>query len=426
MKLLSRTSKLKGIVEIPGSKSHTIRAVAIASLAEGKSTIDSPLESADAQSAVSTYRRLGANIEMSPGKWEITGRGGKIIAPSKEIDVGNSGTTLRIAVGSAALMNAGRASFTGDHQIRSRPIGPLLKSLAELGAKAQSVNSNNCAPLWVEGQLKGGRTQIEAVTSQYLTSLLINCPLAENDTHIEVTLLNEAPYIAITLDWLRRGGIQVNHDDSLRWFDIKGGQHYQPFHVRVPGDFSSATFFLAAGALPGNDVTLRGLDLNDVQGDKAVIQYLRNMGANISITDDGISVAGGELQGCELDLNATPDALPMMAVLACFASGTTRLVNVPQARLKETDRIAVMAAELAKLGATIRERQDGLEIEHSRLTHADVDGHYDHRIVMALAIAGSGLDSGELVINTAEAVKVTYPRFVESLQHIGGNVRFEQ
>lgn len=423
MRLVCRPSRLRGSVEIPGSKSHTIRAVAIASLADGQSWIHAPLASADTLAAVDAYRALGAQIDLTDEQWTVQGMAGRPTAPANVIDVRNSGTTFRIAIASAALLSDGLAVFTGDDQIRRRPIGPLAASLNELGASVVSTRGNNLAPLVVGGRLRGGRTRIEAVTSQFLTSLLINTPLASEETIIEVPLLNERPYVYITLDWLARGGITLERRE-LDWFRIPGGQRYRPLDVRVPADFSSATFFLAAGVLSNNDVLLRGLDLDDAQGDKAVIDYLRQMGARIDIEPEGIRVRPGKLTGCELDLNATPDALPMMAVVGCFAEGRTSLVNVPQARLKETDRIAAMRAELTRLGARITERPDGLVIERSELRAAEVDGHFDHRVVMALAVAGTAIH-GETRIRTAEAVEVTFPTFLQCMTGLGADIRME-
>jgi 3-phosphoshikimate 1-carboxyvinyltransferase len=420
MKLRCQQSKLRGNVEIPGSKSHTIRAVTIASLADGQSVIEAPLKSADTLAALQTYKALGVCIECEADCWRIMGSGGRFTPPSDVITVGNSGTTLRLAVGSAALLGEGQAIFTGDAQIRRRPIGPLAASLNDLGAYVTSTRGNGCAPLIVAGRLRGGKTTIEAVTSQYLSSLLINCPLAQRECEIEVPVLNEKPYVHITLDWLERGKIQLDRE-GLKKFHIPGNQRYQPMHVRVPGDFSSATFFLAAGALHDNDVVVKGLDMRDPQGDKAVVEYLRQMGARISISDEGIHIHPGTLTGCEIDMNDTPDALPMMAALACFAEGKTSLVNVPQARLKETDRIAVMCQELSKMGARIQERPDGLEIEQSDLQAARVCGHDDHRVVMALAVAATAV-KGVTEIETAEAMNITFPDFVTKMSALGASL----
>jgi 3-phosphoshikimate 1-carboxyvinyltransferase len=419
--LLCERSTLRGAVDIPGSKSHTIRAVAIAALAHGCSVIHRPLDSADTRAAVNAYQALGAQVATQGDEWHITGTGGKLEAPDNVIDVGNSGTTMCLALGSASLLPQGLAVLTGDVQVRRRPCGPLAASLNELGANVRSTRDNGTPPLVVEGWLRGGETTIEAVTSQYLSSLLLAAPLAGNDTTIAAPLLNERPYVSMTLDWLARQGVRVAYEDYKR-FQIQGGQAYQPVDRGIPGDFSSATFFLAAGALGDNDILLRGLDMNDTQGDRAVVDYLRLMGASIAEEPEGLRVKSGALHGCEIDLNATPDALPMMAVLACFADGTTRLVNIPQARYKETDRISVMRTELERLGARIRELPDGLVIEESALQGATVDGNGDHRVIMALAIAGTQIP-GRTVVRDCGAVSVTFPTFFKTLQGLGANVR---
>lgn len=422
MQLVSRKSRLKGTVSIPASKSHTIRAVAIASLASGDSVIRNPLWSGDTEAAVLCYRAFGARIDTSDDKaWKVTGLGGKVTPPAETIDVLNSGTTLRVAMGSAALAEPGAATtFTGDEQIQSRPIAPLMQSLEELGARCVSLKNNGKAPVQIAGQLRGGRTSIAAFTSQYLSSLLLCAPLAPADTDIEVTLLNEPGYVQMTLDWLDKQGIQYEND-NFRRFHLRGGQSYRAYDLPVPADFSSATFFLCAAALFGDGVTLKGLDFSDSQPDKAVVDYLRAMGAEIVTGPGGITVKASNLKGVTIDMNATPDALPAMAVTAAYAEGTTRLINVPQARSKETDRIKCMAEELAKMGAQVEELPDGLVVHHSRLRAAHLDGRGDHRIVMALSLAAMGLDE-PCTIGTAEAIKVTFPEFVGLMQTLGANM----
>ena len=422
MKLVVDRSTLGGSVRMPGSKSHTIRALVIASLAEGTSTIREPLASLDTEACVRVCRGLGAQIrsEARTPNWEVTGTGGKLATPDNVLDVGNSGTTLYVTLSTAAL-GRGWTVFTGDEQIRSRPAGPLLDALLVLGADAFSTRGDGRAPIVVRGPLRGGRVAIECPTSQYLTSLLLNCPLAEGDTTIEVPLLHEQPYVEMTLAWLDGQGIRYERD-GFRRFHVPGGQSYKPFDRAVPADFSSATFFLCAAAITGADVTLLGPDRSDTQGDKAVVDYLAAMGAEVEWLPNGVRIRGRELKGTELDLNATPDALPAMAVTACFASGETRLVNVPQARIKETDRIAVMRQELTKMGARIEERPDGLVIQGGGLRGAVVDGHADHRVVMALAVAGMAA-SGRTEITTAEAAAVTFPGFVDLMAGLGAKIR---
>ncbi|MGC9054543.1 MAG: 3-phosphoshikimate 1-carboxyvinyltransferase, partial [Candidatus Hydrogenedens sp.] len=342
MKLVVEGSNLKGSVKIPGSKSHTIRAVAIASLAEGKSIIKSPLFSSDTLSSVKVYRSLGVQISFEEDRWIVEGPGGLWDIPDDVVDVGNSGTTMCIAMGSSALIQKGTVVLTGDHQIRRRPLGPLINALNELGANVMSTRNNNLPPIVIQGRIKGGKTSVKAISSQYLTSILINAPMADTETIVDVPLLYERPYVEMTLAWLKEHGIQIIYDAEFKNFVIPGKQKYKTVNKHIPGDFSSATFFLSAGALPNNEVLCLGLDINDTQGDKLVLEYLKRMGANINIKDNGIQVSSRQLIGAEIDLNATPDALPMMAGLSCFASGKTRLYNVPQARLKETDRISVM------------------------------------------------------------------------------------
>lgn len=420
MKFVCRKSSLRGDVRIPGSKSHTIRAVAIASLAEGESTIRAPLDSNDTRSAVRAYQALGAEIDTRAEAWLVRGTGGELAVPDDVIDVGNSGVTVRTGMGSCALLRQGLAVLTGDAQIRRRPAGPLMQALDDLGAQVRSTRGTGTAPFVVEGRLKGGETSIEAVTSQYLSALLVNCPYADGDSVIRVPLLNEAPYVEMTLEWIRHHGIELEQDD-LKEFRIPGGQRYRPVDRAIPADFSSATFFLGAGALQGNEIVLRGLDMTDTQGDKAVVDFVRQLGAEVTVEADLIRVRAQELAGCELDLNATPDALPMLAVLGCFARGTTRLVNVPQARMKETDRISVMDAELTKLGARVEQLEDGIVVHESELSGADVEGHDDHRVVMALAVAGASIP-GTTVIHGSEAASVTFPEFADLMVSLGADV----
>lgn len=423
MIIQSLQSRLSGQVAIPASKSHTIRAVAIASLAEGISRIHNPLASHDTLSCVATYQALGAKIDSTnPHCWTVEGVGGKIKPQQKIIDVGNSGTTLAIALGSAATMDSGQEiTFTGDYQIQSRPVGRLCKALTQLGATCSTTKNNDCAPVLVKGKLQGGAVSIECPTSQYLSSLLLACPLADGETTIDVPLLYEPDYAQMTLDWLDKQKIAYSRQD-MRHFVIPGRQSYRAFDLPVAADFSSATFFLCAGALLAEELTLTGLDFTDSQPDKSVVDYLKNMGADIQITPVGVIVRKSQLKSIDIDMNRTPDALPAMAVTAAFANGTTRLMNVPQARCKETDRIACMAKELTKLGADIDETPDGLIIYGGKKLHsAALHGYDDHRIVMALSIAGMVLD-GQTTVDTAEAAGVTFPDYIPLMNSIGGQL----
>jgi 3-phosphoshikimate 1-carboxyvinyltransferase len=430
-----RPAALRGRVSVPASKSHTIRAILLGSLAEGESTVTGPLESADTRSCITACRSLGAVIEEdADGSLMITGTGGKPVPPPGhtggpvEIDAGNSGTTLYLAASAAALADF-PVLFTGDDQLRSRPTGPLLQALTDLGAEAVSLDLSGNPPVRVNGPLRGGETAIECPTSQFLSSLLIAAPLAGETSVITVPLLNEKPYVDMTLAWMRDLGIDLEQD-GYRRFSVPGGQKYRSFEKRIPGDFSSATFFFCAAAVTGSDLFIEGLDMEDTQGDKAIVKILESMGCPSEVAPEGMRVLGSRasrdgLEGIEIDLNDTPDALPALAALACYAEGETRLVNVPQARLKETDRITVMREELSKMGADVEELPDGLVVRgrgaasgrgaaadgHSvRLHGARLDGRGDHRVVMALAVAALGA-AGPSLIDTAETVDITFPGF---------------
>jgi len=413
MKMEVSKGNVEGNIRIPASKSHTIRALLIATLANGESVISHPLNSADTRACKEACRALGAQITETDTAWIVKGTNGILTQPDKDIDVGNSGTTLYLAASVAALGDF-PVTFTGDYQIKKRSAANLLNALEDLGVKVES--NQGCAPFTVTGPIKGGKTTIECPTSQYLSSLLMATPLGTGKTEINIPLLHEKPYAEMTVRWMEEQGIKVD-DSDYSHFEIEPGKSYQKFKRAIPADFSSSAFFFGAAAITGSTLTLEGLDMSDSQGDKAIVEYLEKMGCEISINNDKMTIVGKEMRGCDLDINATPDALPALAAIACYAKGTTRLLNVPQARMKETDRIDVMTKELRKMGAQIVELEDGMEITGAPLNGAEVSGHDDHRIVMALAIAALGC-TGTNSIDTAEAVDITFPNFFEHLNKL--------
>ena len=421
MNLEVKKSVISGTFCVPGSKSHTIRAVAFATMAEGKSEIFNPLSSEDTESSLKASVVLGAEVKKEKKCWIITGHGKNLQISQDFADLGNSGTSLRIFSALAALGNK-KISFDGDSSLRTRKMAPLLKALEGLGAKITSSENWTC-PLSVKGPIKGGKIRMECKSSQYLTALLIATPLLENDSEIELTLLNEKPYVEITLDWLTKMGISFNASNDLMHFNIKGGQIYRPFKTSIPGDFSTATFPLASSAVTGGTVTLKNLDFSDKQGDKEVFYYLDKMGMKIRKDSSVTEVIPAKLSGIEIDMNSTPDALPAMAVIGCFADGKTILKNVPQARMKETDRIASMTCELRKMGANVEEFEDGMAISKSQLHGTELESYGDHRIAMALAIAAMGAN-GKSVIKNAECSSVTYPAFFDDFKNCGANFSF--
>jgi 3-phosphoshikimate 1-carboxyvinyltransferase len=418
--LHSQASKLSGTIDIPGSKSHTIRAIAIATLAEGTSVLHKPLLSDDTESAIIAAKAMGAKVEFKKHKLVIEGIGNQDIPDNIFIDVGNSGTTLRIFTAIAATRNK-RVTFDGDHSVRQRLMTPLFDALKNLGAHI--VSENDKCPFSISGPVTGGKTEIDGISSQFLTALLFATPLIEGDTEITVNNLHEKPYVSITLDWLNKQNIRYTNK-GLNYFAVQGRQKYTSYDARIAADFSSATFAVCAAAITQSELLITGLDFNDYQGDKAVFGYLEKMGMEIEHTNNGVKVSANDLKGCELDINDTPDALPALAAAACYAQGKTVLANVKQARLKECDRIAAMATELSKMGAKVEEMPDGIIIEGSPLIGTAVHGYHDHRMVMALALAGMGA-KGITSIDTAEAISVTYPSFIDDYKKLGAAFKLE-
>lgn len=423
MRCRIRKSILSGETSVPSSKSHTIRAIILASLADGKSIIYNPLKSLDALVPIKACEMMGAEIELVEDKIEIYGVAGQLQNPSDKIDVGNSGTSLRILAGTCSLIN-GRSCLTGDESIRNRPIQPLLDSLNSLGAKCDTLNKNGKPPIIIHGRIIGGETSVSGITSQFTSSLLMCAPLAEKNSIITPINLKEKPYVKMTLQHLNRVGVKIDYEEDLNKFYIRGNQSIKTSDFRIPGDFSSASFLMAAAAVTNSSVTVDGLDTSDVQGDKKIVDILFEMGAKIRINQDKVRVDGSNLHGIELDLNDTPDLFPILAVVGACSKGKTILKNVGHARIKETDRITAMANELTKMGVRLEERKDGLVIYGSTLKGTNVNGYNDHRIVMSLSVAGL-VAEGETSIEAAEVVNITFPNFFEKLKKLGGNVDLE-
>lgn len=412
--------KAAGTTSIPSSKSQTIRALLIATMADGTSVIRNPLYSADTRACMKLCEQFGAHLEYHDDRIILTS-GAKPSAPLT-LDCGNSGTTLYLGVGLAARAGV-PVTFTGDGQLRSRPVGALLSSLADLGVTVTDAEGKigipDTPPFTITGPLKGGITSIISTTSQYLSGLLIAATASEGDVTIQVPLLHEKPYVGITLSWLDRQDISYTAEPDMSHFSIPGGQSFTPFDEYISGDFSSASFFFCAAAVSGTSITVTGLDRNDPQGDKDILSILSAMGCAISWDGPSVTVTGpqsGRLKAGSFDLNTMPDALPVLAVTACFADGTVTLDNVPQARIKETDRIAVMYENLTVLGARMEEKEDGLVITGgASLKGGTVSGHGDHRIIMAMAIASLRC-AQPLTIQGIDAVSVTFPTFFTSFQ----------
>ncbi|MDI3548577.1 MAG: 3-phosphoshikimate 1-carboxyvinyltransferase [Halanaerobiales bacterium] len=425
MKFIVKPSNLEGEATIPGSKSNTTRAVIIATLAEGRSEILNPLPGVDCISTVEVCEKLGAKVKMEEGRWVVDGVGkDNLKSPAGILDVGNSGTTLYIATATAALIKEGYSVLSGDYQICYRPSQPLIDALNDLGATAFSTRDTGTAPIVVKGVIKGGKTHLPGINSQWLSPLLINCPLAEGDTEVTVENLQEKPYIDLTMGWLDLQDIEYKNHDYER-FVIRGGQIYKPYKTTIPADWESATFPMVAAAITDSEVTLYGLDTNDYQGDKEIVNILREMGADVEVRNngkDGITVRGGsELTGMEIDCSDLPDAIPILSVLGCKAKGKTVLTNLGASKLKETDRSASIKEELSKMGARIEIEGDTMTIYQSDLQGTYLDGHDDHRIVMATSVAGL-IAKGVTVIDGAEYTAISFPNFYEVMTQLGADI----
>jgi len=418
-------SKLTGEVYIPGSKSHMIRALYFGALGAGKSIIHNPVRSKDSLSAVSIIKALGVNLDISRDDYWVI-NGGNLKTPENILDVGNSGTAMYMGASILASLN-GRTIVTGDDQIRSRPVQPLLNSIMLLGAEVFTIRDNGSAPFMIRGPLKGGKTYVDGIISQYVSSVILAGTLACNDTEIVVDKANETPYIEMTLQWMRSLGIEIESQSDYNRFFIKSGQQYLSFDKHVPADFSSGAFMLIGSVITESNVVLRGLDTNDVQGDKILIEILKDMGANIEVIDygsGGIKIEGGnKLKGRVIDCSSTPDSVPILSVLGCYAEGKTRLINIESSRLKETDRPQLMAQELSKMGANIELTKKELIIRNSKLAGCTVESHRDHRIAMALCISGL-IANGETIVKQVECATISYPGFDTSLQKLKANIEY--
>jgi 3-phosphoshikimate 1-carboxyvinyltransferase len=415
-----RPSLLQGSITIPPSKSHTLRAILFASLAHGKSIIYHYLPSPDTRAMIQACELLGAKITVNEQSITIIGTHGKPKTPNNIIDAGNSGQVLRFVAAVAAL-TSGYTVITGDHSVRThRPIQPLLEGLTHLNVLAVSTQGDGSAPIIIQGPLDGGITTLNGEDSQPVSGLLIASAFAEKPTIIHVKNPGETPWIDLTLDWFKRLGISYQQQGYTH-YRISGNAVYSGFEYTVPGDFSSCAFPLVAALITQSEIILHNLDMNDPQGDKALIFALETMGATIEIDHDKKTLhvkPSNGFVGQHIHVNQYIDAVPILAVMGCFAQGETVLTGASIARKKESDRLSVITLELQKMGAQITELEDGLVIKPAPLIGAKVASFNDHRIAMSLAVAGLAAQGQTIIENTA-CVDKSYPNFPQALQTLG-------
>ena len=434
-------STVSGTARAPPSKSYSHRAILAAGYSD-EATIYDALDSADPRATQRAVNAFGGDVTAvgDDGALQITGFDGTPYVPDDVIDCGNSGTTMRLVTATAALAD-GLTVLTGDDSLRSRPQGPLLAALTELDARAESTRNNGQAPLVVGGSLDGGTVAIPGdISSQYISALLMAGAVTDEGIELELTTeLKSAPYVDITLEVLDDFGVTAepvgtDGEDGVRsagadGFVVEGGQGYAPAggEYHVPGDFSSMSYLLAAGAVAaadGESVVVEGAQPS-AQGDSAIVDVLDRMGADISWdTDAGtITVSRSSLSGTTVDVGNTPDLLPTIAVLGAVADGDTVIENCEHVRYKETDRVSAMATELETLGASLTEEQATLTIHggDSGLTGATVEGYHDHRVIMSLAVAGLVAD-GDTTVTGADHVAVSFPDFFDVLSSLGATI----
>ena len=414
--------KIDGEVNLPGSKSLSNRALLLASLAEGTTKITNLLESDDTRHMLNALKQLGIQYTLSDDKTVCTvvGNGGPLKnADFEELFLGNAGTAMRPLCAALSLGN-GSYMLTGEPRMKERPIGHLVDALRQAGAKINYLENEGYPPVQIEANaLKGGEVEIDgAISSQFLTALLLAAPMAKEDMHITIKgELVSKPYIDITLHIMKAFGVEVVNE-NYEIFRIKGRQTYRAVDsFMVEGDASSASYFLAAAAIKGGTVKVTGIGKNSVQGDVAFADVLEKMGAKVEWGDEYISVSKGELNAVDMDFNHIPDAAMTIATTALFAKGTTTLRNIYNWRVKETDRLFAMATELRKVGAEVEEGEDYLTIvPPEKLKHAAIDTYDDHRMAMCFSLLA--LDPVSVTINEPECTAKTFPNYFEVLESI--------
>lgn len=434
----SVTRPICGVIRPPGSKSLTNRALIIAALAEGTSSLNGLLDSQDTRVMIEALQKMGLSLinDFDAGTTTVQGCSGKppcSAAGDSTVDlwVENSGTSVRFLTAFCALAD-GQFRLDGNQRMRERPIGDLVSALNSLGGDVHCENnsrennsdddSNNCPPVVVRGNslLGGAATVSGAISSQYLSALLMVSPCANSIVELNVTgeLVSE-PYIDMTLNVMKSFGVTVEQPEKGRYRIAP--QTYQATNFSIEPDASAASYFFAAAAITKGSVTVQGLSRDSEQGDVQFVNALEKMGCTIDWQPDSITVHGNELHGNELcgieiDMNSISDTAQTLAAVALFAKGTTRITNIAHVRHKETDRIAAVATELRRLGITVDEQPDGLTIHPGPIRPATIQTYDDHRMAMSFALIG--LKTPGIKIANPDCTAKTYPQFFNDLQQL--------
>lgn len=413
-----KKTKISGTLVCPPNKSYTHRAIFLASLADGKSIIKNVLYSRDTNATISACKNFGATIIKDNSSLTITGI--KKIKSASEIDASNSGTTIRIASAIASLAE-GKTILSGDESLRQRPMQPILDALESIGARCSSANGK--PPLSITGKVNGGEVTIPGnISSQFVSALMIIGPLSEKGIvlNIDGDLVSK-PYLDATIASMEKFGVAIKTVKPYKSY-VTSPQKYKPTTFTVPSDFSSLAILLSAAILLGDNITIKTTVEDLPQADKTILDILKRLGAKIDFDRDIFTVKSQELlKGGKFDLNDSPDLLPPLAILSLKSSKPIHIFNVKHARYKETDRIAILARELKKLGVKVEEKEDGLVLESpDKLQAADLNSENDHRLFMAFCIAGMYV--GNCTVSNPESIDVSYPDFISDLKKVGGKI----
>ena len=419
MKALISKSEVLGKVTAPSSKSYTIRALFCTALANGKSEIIAPLASDDTIAAINVLKKVGVNIRKQKTSWKVDG--GTFHAPTSDLFCGDSAATLRFMTAFGALI-PGVCHLTAGQSLSRRPVKTLIDALQMLGVKCSS--NGDFPPVMVEGgKFRGGITSLPGnISSQYVSALLHIAPLATEGMTINLsTPLESRPYVMMTLDTMESFGIAVAFDGHLDAFEILP-QKYKPTKYKVEGDWSSASYLLALGALAG-EVTVDNLDMESLQGDRMLVRFLQEMGAPVTTGRNSIIVCQSKLKAIKADLSDCIDLLPTLAVLAVMAEGTSEFTGVARARIKESDRVAAVKEGLQRMGIRVRDDANRVSITGGKPIGTIIDSRGDHRIAMAFSLLGTVV--GNTIIDQAECVTKTYPEFWDVFNNLGGKVEID-
>jgi 3-phosphoshikimate 1-carboxyvinyltransferase len=403
----------------PGSKSLTNRALIIAAMADGRSVLSGALDSDDTVAMSESLRRLGIEVEhdASAATMTVVGRGGCFPNASAELEIGNSGTSIRFLTGMLGFAG-GNYTLDGIERMRERPIGPLVDALSKLGANIKAISPNACPPVKIDGPaIVGGTVSLSGnLSSQYLSGLLMAAPLASEDVTLQIDgPLISKPYVDMTCSVMNSFGVEVDSGpETSNQFVIPAGQKYQATAYAIEPDASAASYFWAVPAILGGTATVHGLTEKSLQGDVGFVRCLEKMGCEVEFHDNSISVTGPAKHGIHIDMSDVSDTVQTLAAGALFVEGPTTVTNIAHNRVKETDRIGNLAIELRKFGVQVDEQPDGLTIHPAPLHGAEIETYDDHRMAMSLSLVG--LKQPGVRILDPGCVSKTYPRFFDDLR----------